>query len=371
MVIQFNDFRIQSPQEDHAIRVAVDRVLKSGHFILGREVEDFESSWASSCECRHSIGVASGLDALEIGLRSIGVGPGDEVITTGMTAAATVIAITRAGAVPVLADIDPATALLDLESVERCITKRTRAIILVHLYGQMRNTKKWKDFCEQHSIALIEDCAQSHLAIEDGCYAGSIGLFGAFSFYPTKNLGALGDAGAIVTQNDALAEKAAQIRNYGQSSRYVHQVFGFNSRMDEMQAAILNAKLTWLEDSTIKRRNIARQYRSSISNSYVGLLSAPLFEENHVNHLFVMMTKHRDDLREYLMSRDIQTLIHYPIPVHRQPPFSEIAKDPLGLPATEAHAAECLSIPCSPHLTSSEIDYVTEMINTWTPLQVI
>src|SRR5688572_23293299 len=245
-----NDLRAAFAESREATVDAVVRTLESGWYILGKEVQQFERQWAQRCGVRHAVAVGNGLDAIEIALRALRIGPGDEVITTPMTAFASVLAIIRAGATPVLADIDPGTALLDRASVERCLTKKTKAIVLVHLYGQLRDMDRWKEFCQRHNVELIEDCAQSHAASSDGRVAGSFGRINAYSFYPTKNLGAMGDGGAVVTDDDELAMHAARLRNYGQKERYEHPELGMNSRLDEVQAAILSERLAWLDEWT-------------------------------------------------------------------------------------------------------------------------
>ena len=361
-LVAFNNFAGVSVTEEME---AVKRVLDSGWLILGEEVRRFEHAWAARCGVSHAIGVGNGLDALEIGLRGLGIGPGDEVITTPMTAVATVLAIMRAGATPVLADIDPATGLLDPASVERCIGPYTRAVLLVHLYGHMKSMDVWDSLCNAHEILLLEDCAQSHDAEVDGRRGGSWGSFGAYSFYPTKNLGAAGDAGALVTNDGHLATLAASLRNYGQSNRYEHTGFGLNSRLDEVQAAILSARLPRLTGWTSRRRQMASRYLESIDNSAVTVLEAPQSAENHVHHLFVVTTEHRAALQAHLTNRAIESLIHYPIPVHRQAPLVGLSRDPAGLAAAETHALQCLSLPCAPHLTEDDVSRVIEAVNSF------
>jgi len=256
-MILMNDFKAEPEALREAMLVAAKRVLDSGWYVLGKEVESFECEWSQACGVAHGVGVGNGMDAIEIALRSLDIGQGDEVITTPMTAFATVLAILRAGAIPVLADIEPDTALLSIESVKRCISKSTKALVLVHLYGEVRDMQAWVDLCEEHGIALVEDCAQAHLATWQGKMAGAFGKAGAYSFYPTKNLGTLGDAGMLVTQDESIAKKASSLRNYGQSVRYHHPALGMNSRLDEMQAAILSVRLKWLPEFTKRRQEIA------------------------------------------------------------------------------------------------------------------
>ena len=354
-------------REPEALRrselTAMERVLRSGWYILGKEVEAFESEWARAIGTRHAIGVGNGMDAIEIGLRTLGVGPGDEVITTPMTAFASVLAILRTGAQPVLADIEPQTALMSLESARRCLSRKTRAVLLVHLYGRAADLRAWKAFCDETKLHLVEDCAQSHLAASAGLRTGAAGAIGAFSFYPTKNLGAVGDGGALTTADDAVADKARRLRNYGQSVRYHHPVLGLNSRLDELQAAILRTRLTMLEEFTGRKRAIARAYRDGIANPRIRLLVPPADEAGHVHHLFVVCSEERDRLAAHLKSRGVETLIHYPIPVHRQPPCAGLRRDPDGLGHAERHGAACLSIPCHPQLGDDEVGAVTQALN--------
>jgi dTDP-4-amino-4,6-dideoxygalactose transaminase len=281
-----------------------------------------------------------------------------------MTAIASVLAIIHAGATPVLADIDPATALLDLKSVERSITPKTKAVLLVHLYGQVRNVEDWLSMCEKAKIHLLEDCAQAHGATSGGKHAGAFGAFGAYSFYPTKNLGAKGDAGALVTNSEELASRVASLRNYGEAKRrYEHSEAGLNSRLDELQAAILSARLPWLAQFNTRRREVAGKYFSGIKNPRVPLLSQPVAPENHVYHLFVVRCPERDRLMKFLNENGIQSAIHYPIPVHRQSCCPDIRHDPIGLPNAEAHAEQCLSLPCHPQLEDDEVKEVIATIN--------
>jgi dTDP-4-amino-4,6-dideoxygalactose transaminase len=366
-VIVMNDFRAEAAATREETLAAVSRVLESGWYILGKEVEAFEREWARVSGVGHAIGVGNGMDAIEIGLRVLGIGPGDEVITTPMTAFASVLAIIRAGATPVLADIDPQTAMLSMESVAACITKRTRGVVLVHLYGQIRDVPAWKAFCDERGIHLIEDCAQAHLATWKGKGAGTFGPVGAFSFYPTKNLGAIGDAGALVTNDDELAAHASRLRNYGQSVRYHHPELGMNSRLDELQAAILTVRLTWLREWTERRQAIGQQYFAGMKNEQVRLLAAPVERGAHVYHLFVVTCDTRDALANHLKDRGVQTLIHYPVPIHHQESCRGITVSPKGLRNSETHAATCLSLPCHPQMTDADVATVIEGVNAFRP----
>ncbi len=360
-----NDFKAEPPELREAMLTAAKRVIESGWYVLGAEVTSFEKQWAATCGVGYGVGVGNGMDAIEIALRALDIGPGDEVITTPMTAFATVLAILRAGATPVLADIDVDSALLSLESVQRCISAKTKAVLLVHLYGQVRGMTAWQVFCEERGIFLIEDCAQAHLATWRGKVAGSMGVAGAYSFYPTKNLGAPGDAGMLVTQNAALAERASRLRNYGQSVRYHHPELGMNSRLDEIHAAMLAERMKWLGEFTDRRRAIAQAYRVGITHPAVQQLAPPDDYTSHVYHLYVVTCQHRNDLQSHLNHHQVQALIHYPIPVQAQEPCRQIKCDPKGLISSELHAAQCLSLPCHPQMTDEDIEKVITSVNSF------
>jgi len=366
-MILMNDFTQDPIALRAAMLTAVRRVMESGWYILGDEVVTFERLWAETCGSSNSVGVGNGMDAIEIALRSLGIGPGDEVITTAMTAFATILAIIRAGATPVLADISQETALLSIDSVERCITKYTKAIVLVHLYGQVRGMDAWVSLCADRSIHLIEDCAQSHLASWRGKMAGTFGVAGAFSFYPTKNLGGLGDGGMLITDDQLLAIAARKLRNYGQDIRYHHSEIGLNSRLDELQAALLIERLKWLPQFTARRRQIASVYRLEINNPHITNLAEPEEDQAHVNHLYVLRCSARFELQQHLQNDEIQSSCHYPVPMHHQKPCQSIKRDVLGLPNSERHAATCLSLPCHPYMTDTDIDRVISSVNLFKP----
>jgi dTDP-4-amino-4,6-dideoxygalactose transaminase len=364
-MILMNDFRAEPAELRQTILTAMNRVVTSGWYVLGKELEGFEGQWAGICGVKYGIGVGNGMDAIEIALRSLGIGSGDEVITTPMTAFATVLAILRAGAKPVLADIDQTTALLDPVSVERCISNKTKAVLLVHLYGQIRRMEEWQLFCRENNIMLVEDCAQAHLASWRGRSAGSFGSAGAYSFYPTKNLGALGDGGMVMTGDADLAVRAKCLRNYGQSERYHHPLIGLNSRLDELQAAILSERLKWLAGFTERRREIAIIYRNGINNPKIIQLAEPEEASAHVYHLYVVICESRDELQQHLKLKGIQTLIHYPIPIHQQPPCLNIDRVKFGLTKSERHASTCLSLPCHPQLTNEDLQKVIDAVNSF------
>lgn len=360
-----NDFKAEPETLREAMLIAAKRVIDSGWYVLGKEVEKFEHEWAEACGVNFGVGVGNGMDAIEIAIRSLGISEGDEVITTPMTAFATVLAILRAGATPVLADIEIGTALLSIESVKRCISKNTKALVLVHLYGELRNMQSWTDLCEEYNIDLVEDCAQSHLAMWQGKVAGSFGKAGAYSFYPTKNLGAPGDAGMLVTKDDAIAKKASSLRNYGQSVRYHHPELGMNSRLDEMQAAMLSERLRYLSEFTETRRQIVSAYYAGIVNPLVKLPEMPQESSSHVYHLFVVTCEEREKLQAHLYGCGVQALIHYPIPIHHQEPCKNMLRDSQGLANSEHHASTCLSLPCHPQMTDNDIKIVISAVNTF------
>lgn len=364
-MILMNDFQAEPAELRAAMTAAASRVFASGWYVLGPEVQAFERQWAERCGTEHCMGVANGLDAIELILRALDIGAGAEVITTPMTAFATVLSILRAGAVPVLADIDPASGLLSPDSVERCLSPRTRAVLLVHLYGQVRDMDRWTALCQRAGIALLEDCAQAHLARWNGKPAGSIGLAGAYSFYPTKNLGAIGDGGAVVCHDQALAQRVGRLRNYGQSERYLHPELGMNSRLDELQAALLMERLKVLDACTQRRRAIAARYDAAIHHPRIETLAPPVQAEAHVHHLYVLRCAHRAALQAHLAARGVQSLIHYPVPVHHQVPCKSLRTDPAGLAQAELHAARCLSIPCHPYLNDEQVDQVIAALNSF------
>jgi dTDP-4-amino-4,6-dideoxygalactose transaminase len=362
-MILMNNFRAEPAELCGDMLHAACRVIQSGWYVLGKEVESFEQAWAEVCGVLHAVGVGNGMDAIEIALRSLNIGPGDEVITTPMTAFATVLAILRAGATPVLADIEVDTALLNRESVARCVSSKTKAVILVHLYGQVRDMDSWLELCERRNIHLIEDCAQSHLAAWQGYVAGSFGKAGAYSFYPTKNLGALGDGGMLVTKDAMLAERASRLRNYGQSVRYHHPEVGMNSRLDEIHAAMLQVRLKWLPEFTLRRQEIAQQYMQGIQHALVRKLAVPQEAAAHVYHLYVIVCQQRDALQKHLESCGVQSHCHYPVPVHHQESCKDIRRDPEGLAVSERHAKTCLSLPCHPQISDEDVDVVIDAVN--------
>ena len=341
-----------------AVRAAIDRVIARGWFVLGPEVDLFETEFAAAMGASSAVGVGSGTDAIALILRALGIGPGDEVITTPLSAAYTALAVMMTGARPVFADVDPARLTIDPERIARAIGPRTRAILPVHLYGQAADMASIERLASRHNLAIVEDCCQAHLATAGGRSVGTIGAAGAFSFYPTKNLGALGDGGAVVTNDRALAERIRRLRNGGQTDRYHHQEFGVNSRLDEIQAAILRARLPWLGAWTLRRRALAAQYRASLAGTPVDV--PPELDAGHVYHLFVVRVGARAELQASLAANGVETLIHYPVPIPRQPALA--GTNPSECPLAARACDEVLSLPLHPGMTDDEVGHVAAAI---------
>ena len=340
---------------------AIRRVLEGGRYILGEEVKSFEAEFASFIGVGHGIGVGSGTEALHVALAACDVGPGDEVITVSHTAVATVAAIELTGATPVFVDIEPRFFTLDPQKLEAAITPRTRAIIPVHIYGQAADLEPIVEIARRHNLRLIEDCAQAHGAIYHGRRVGSYGDIGCFSFYPTKNLGAIGDGGILVTNNPELAEKARMLREYGWAERYISDLSGWNSRLDELQAAVLRAKLRYLDQDNTVRLRIARLYHNELSDTQINL---PEVRPNstHVFHLFVVLSDHRDSLQTFLRDNGVGTLVHYPVPVHLQPAYRGRLAGGDNLATTERLAARVLSLPLYPGIADAEVHAVVDAV---------
>jgi dTDP-4-amino-4,6-dideoxygalactose transaminase len=324
----------------------------------GAAVEEFERAWAEYCGAAHAVGVASGTDALELALRAGGVGPGDEVITAANTCVPTVAAIVSAGATPVLADVDPHTRTLDPDSVAAAIGPRTRALVPVHLYGRCADMDALGALAREHGLLVVEDAAQAHGAEVGGRRAGTLGDAAAFSFYPTKNLGALGDAGAVVTDDAALAERARMLRSYGEREQYRSELEGRNSRLDTLQAALLRAKLPHLDRWTARRRAIAAHYAEALAELPLALPDEP-DGGVHAFHLYVVRTADRDGLRDALARAGVGTLVHYPRAVHEHPAYAPLRRE---LPVSEALAREVLSLPLYPELADGEVEAVTAAV---------
>ena len=352
---------------------AISRVLESGRYILGRETEAFEKEFAAYLGAAYAVGVGNGTDALEIALRTCGVGPGDGVVTVSHTAVATVAAIERTGAFPVFVDIDPASFTMDPGNLNDTLTKifdnrqpgitpTPKAVIPVHLYGYPADMPAILEICQRYELYVVEDCAQAHGAALQGRKTGTWGNIGTFSFYPTKNLSAIGDGGAVVTSNPNLYDRARMLREYGWRTRYISELPGMNSRLDEIQAAILRVKLRYLEEENSRRREIAQQYNSFLAGTPMTLPKEQP-ARIHIYHQYVVRSRQRDKLKEYLKSNSIGSLIHYPIPIHLQPAYkSRLKIENGGLPYTEQVCREILSLPIYPQMKEEEILHVINTI---------
>jgi dTDP-3-amino-3,4,6-trideoxy-alpha-D-glucose transaminase len=367
-------FVAAAPREDaRAVRAAIDRVVTSGWFVLGPEVDAFEGEFAAACGAAQAVGVGTGTDAIALSLRALGVGAGDEVITTPLSAAYTALAILMSGARPVFADIDPARLTIDPDAVRAAVTSRTRAIVPVHLYGQPADMARLERVAATHGLAIVEDCCQAHLATADSRPVGTIGAAGAFSFYPTKNLGALGDGGAVVTNDAALAARIRRLRNGGQTDRYRHQEPGVNSRLDELQAAILRARLPFLASWTARRRELAAAYRQALAAAPpVGIDVPREHDAGHVYHLFVVRvgddrggSARRTALQQHLTTAGIDTLVHYPVPIPRQPALA--GADPADCPRAEVACNEVLSLPLHPGLDDGTLAEIAAAVRGFRP----
>lgn len=340
------------------IQSAINRVLNSGTYILGAEVEAFESAFAEYCGDGHAVGVASGTDALILGLRALGIGPGDEVITVSHTAVATIAAILAVGATPVLVDVDEAYLTLDPTALDRAATPRSKAVIAVHLYGQAADLDSILSFARERKLFLIEDCAQACGGRYHSRRLGSIGDIGCFSFYPTKNLGAIGDGGMVLTREPQIAERVRRLHQYGwDDSRQTHEA-GLNSRLDPLQAAILHAKLPYLDDDNARREEVARRYERGLYGLPITIPKERAGAQ-HVYHLYVVACPKRDALLAYLADHQIGCAIHYPVPVHRQHGYAErVILPPGDLSVTDRVCQQILSLPLYPELTDADVDRV-------------
>jgi dTDP-4-amino-4,6-dideoxygalactose transaminase len=352
--IPFVDLGRQHARIRDEIDAAVARVLDAGAFILGPDVELFESEWASFCEADHAVGVASGTAAIELVLEALGVGPGDEVIVPANTFVASVLPVVDRGATPVLVDCDPVTAAIDVGAVEDALTPRTRAVIAVHLYGQPADMDPLLELGEQHRFDVLEDACQAHGARYRGRRVGALGRAGCFSFYPSKNLGALGDAGAVVTNDAELADRLRKLRDLGQARKYEHVVRGHNERLDTLHASVLRVKLRYLDQWNDARRHHAQEYADLLGGTDV-VLPVAMKDREHVWHLYVIRSSERDNLREALDAEGIQTGLHYPVPVHLQRAFEPLGYAEGAFPVAEQWSREGLSLPMFAELTSAEV----------------
>jgi dTDP-4-amino-4,6-dideoxygalactose transaminase len=382
--IPFVDLTLQhqaiQAQLDHAIQT----VLQQGDFVLGQAVTEFEQAFAKACRVSHGVGVACGTDAIALGLQACGIGAGDEVLLPANTFVATLIGVLRSGATPILVDCDARTGLIDLIAADRAITPKTRAIIPVHLYGQMVSPSMLRDLARSYELIIFEDAAQAHLAEREGYRAGSVGLAAAFSFYPSKNLGALGDGGMVVTNDEAIAQKLRSLRNYGASRKYFHTEYGTNSRLDSIQAAVLKVKLSHLASWNRDRAQIAEQYNALLRPLQLkGVLPLQnLSGRGHVYHLYVIRCKSgelgsvdRDTLQAKLNDQGIQTGIHYPLPCHLQPAFRDLGYRSGDFPVSEAMCQEILSLPMYPGLQVPQlievVGAIEEILATPAPVSVL
>lgn len=366
MKVPFGDLKLHYQHYKTDIDQAVSRVLASGHYILGPELEAFEQQFAAIHGQGYAIGCASGTEAIYLALAACDVGFGDNVIVVAHTAVPTISAISMTGAMPVFVDIDPTTYLMDVNQIENLITGRTKAIIPVHLYGQMVDMEPLLKLAAKHRLHVIEDVAQATGATYKGAIAGTLGDFGAFSFYPSKNIGAFGDGGAVYTKSKDRAEKLTMLRNYGQSKRYHHDVIGINSRFDEIQAALMQCRLPYLKEWNNRRKRIAMHYTEGLAD-LSDVLKVPVTrgENEHVFHLYVIQIEEREELQSYLLDKGIQALIHYPINAHLQKAYAYLGYKKGTLPISEHIADRILSLPMYPELTDQQTDYVISVIHNF------
>jgi dTDP-4-amino-4,6-dideoxygalactose transaminase len=359
-MIKFLDLKKINERFRGELDAAAKRMLDSGWYLLGKEIEQFEVDFAAYCGVTHCIGCANGLDALKLIIKAYGFGPGDEIIVPANTYIASILAISDNGCTPVLVEPKWETRLIDEDLIEAAITSRTKAILVVHLYGRAMNMTKVWAIAKKYGLKVIEDSAQAHGAMFDGRRTGNLGDASGFSFYPGKNLGCLGDGGAVTTNDDELAAKVRALRNYGSDVKYHFPYQGTNSRLDEIQAAWLGVKLSHLDDDNQRRREIAARYSAEIENPLIELPQGPN-DESMVWHVFAVTCPRRDELQKYLTDHGIQTVIHYPIPPHKQPCYA--GWNDRSYPITERIHREILSLPISPVLTDEEVETVIHFVN--------
>lgn len=363
MEVLFNDlkrgFGLYQPEyEEKALQI-----LRSGWYVLGNEVKSFELEFAAANSVRNCIGVDNGLNAISLGLRALGIGQGDEIILQANSYIATVLAITHNNAVPVFVEPD-AYFNIDAAKIEEKVTSKTKAVLVTHLYGQASEMDRIVEICERNNLTLVEDCAQAHFAEYQNRCVGSFGRIGCFSFYPTKNLGGFGDAGAVITNDDELAQKIRTLRNYGSNKKYHNEVAGFNNRLDEIQAGLLRIKLKHMNELREKRNAIAERYLLGIKNPSIIL---PKIRKNatHIWHLFVIRTTERDKLRDFLQKHGIGADVHYPIPSHLSIAYKELGYSMGAFPLTEKYANTVLSLPIFDGMNQEEAEYVISVINNY------
>lgn len=363
-MVPFLDLSAATEEMRPALDIAIGKVLSSAWFVLGPEVDAFEEEFATSVEAAECVGVGNGLDAIELALRALGVQAGDEVIVPANTYVASWLAVTRLGAVVVPVEPDTNSFNIDPTKVEDAISPRTRAIVAVHLYGQPADMDPLRAIATRRGIWLIEDAAQAHGASYRGRPVGSLSDATAWSFYPSKNLGALGDGGAVTTDDGVVAERVRLLRNYGSRVKYVNEIIGVNSRLDEVQAAVLRVKLPLLLEWNDRRRRVAMRYVTEMADLPVGL-PAVAAGGDHVWHLFVIRSSEREALREHLTSRGVQTLLHYPVPPHLQDAYGHLGLKEGAFPVTEAIHRECISLPMGPHVSEDQVDMVIDAMRSF------
>lgn len=363
-VIVYSDLRYIHNEIREEVQMAVQKVVDNNWFIMGEELDAFEREYAAYCGVKHCIGVGNGLDALHLILTGYGIGQGDEVIVPANTFIATALAVSYCGATPVLVDADADSCHLDVAKIEEKITDKTKAIMAVHLYGRVADMEHICEIAKKHNLWVIEDAAQAHGAVLHGKCVGALGDAAGFSFYPGKNLGAFGDAGAVTTNDDELARKIRALRNYGSEEKYKHIYKGFNSRLDELQAAILRVKLRHLDQWTEERREIAAYYQKNIKNDKI-VCPVQVPAEQHVWHIFPVFTEKRDELMRYLDDRGIKSLIHYPIPIHLQEGYRELGYQEKDFPVAERLAKQEVSLPLWVGMSEHEKQRVVDALNAF------
>lgn len=363
MNIPFFDLQKEFFEVKDKINSAIQQVISSGNFILGEQVHKFEAEWASYLGIKYAIAVANGTDALFLSLKAMGIGEGDEVIVPAFTFMATASAVSATGAIPIFVDVEPDTYNINPKLINVKITKKTKAIIVVHLYGNPADMDGILRIAKRHNIFVIEDAAQAHGAIYKDKKVGTIGDVGCFSFYPTKNLGCYGDGGSIVTNNKKLAKKIRLLKNYGQEERYYSKILGFNSRLDEIQAAILRVKLKILDEWNEKRRKNVQLYKKYLGSNFI--YQKEIIGNKSVYHVFSIQVDKREDLIKDLSNCSIQTLIHYPVPLHLQECYKKLGYNKGSIKVGERIASRVLSLPISAEITENEIKFISKKINEW------
>jgi dTDP-4-amino-4,6-dideoxygalactose transaminase len=365
MTIPFVDLRVQSADVRREISEAVERAIDDGQYILGDEVAAFEYSFAQFCGGKHGVGLGNGTEALHLTLRALGIGPGDEVITAANTFVATALAVAYTGATPVVVDVNPADYLIDVQRIEQAITPQTKAIVPVHLYGQPADMPAILAIAKKYDLPVVQDACQAHGALIDGRPLADFGTAACYSFYPSKNLGAYGDGGMVVTNCDTLADRVRMLRNYGQRSKNKYEMLGYNSRLDTLQAAILTVKLRYLADGNEQRRVAAKSYRAALADQADLVLPAERASVSHVYHLFVVQHPRRDELAAHLQSNGVQCGIHYPTPIHQIAAFGSCRAVPEGAPVASKLAGRILSLPMFPEISERQIDRVAEVVGAF------